>query len=104
MCMYKLTFFVPEEFVEEVKATVFAVGAGRIGDYDCCSWQVLGEGQFRPLKGAKPFLGQVDEVEKVVEYRVEMVCADDFVASVVKALKLAHPYETPAYDLVKLNM
>ncbi|WP_264652233.1 YqfO family protein [Pseudomonas sp. JUb96] len=97
--MYKLAFFVPPSHVEEVKASVFAAGGGRIGDYDCCAWQVLGQGQFRPLDGSQPFIGQAGMVEQVEEWRVELVVADALIASVVAALKQSHPYETPAYEV-----
>ena len=96
--MYKLAFFVPPSHVEQVKDAVFAAGAGRIGDYDRCAWQVLGHGQFRPLDGAKPFIGQAGEVERVDEWKVELVVADELIESVVMALKQSHPYETPAYE------
>jgi hypothetical protein len=56
--VYKLAFFVPDSHVEVVKAAVFAAGGGRIGDYDHCAWQVLGQGQFRPLDGSQPFSGK----------------------------------------------
>ena len=100
--MYKLCFYVPETHLESVKQAVFAVGGGRIGDYDHCCWEVLGQGQFRPLSGAKPFLGRADELERVAEYRVELVCADERVRDVVAALRQAHPYEEPAYDVWQL--
>ncbi len=100
--MYKLSFFVPESHLEVVKAAVFATGAGRIGDYDQCCWQALGTGQFRPLAGSNPYLGTQDRVERVPEYRVEMVCEDGFIKKAVRALIAAHPYEEPAYDVVAL--
>ncbi|WP_024460447.1 MULTISPECIES: YqfO family protein [unclassified Marinimicrobium] len=100
--MYKLAFFVPESHLETVKAAVFATGAGRIGDYDSCCWQSLGQGQFRPLAGSQPFLGRQGEVERVSEYRVELVCADDLIRPAISALKAAHPYEEPAYDVWQL--
>ena len=100
--MYKITFFVPVTHVESVKTALFAAGAGRIGDYDACAWQVLGIGQFRPLPGANPFLGEVGAVETVAEYRVELVCADDSLKAAVAALRASHPYEEPAYDVVHL--
>lgn len=100
--MYKLAFFVPPSHVEVVKAEVFAAGGGRIGDYDHCAWQVLGQGQFRPLDGSQPFLGEAGVVEQVEEWRVELVVADDLIAQVVAALKRSHPYETPAYEVWKL--
>lgn len=100
--MYKLVFFVPPEHLEEVKTAVFAAGAGRIGDYSDCCWQVLGEGQFKPLPGSEPYIGSQGEVAKVSEYRVEMVCDNALVGAVVKALLDAHPYEEPAYDVWRL--
>ncbi|CAI3795499.1 GTP cyclohydrolase 1 type 2 [Pseudomonas sp. MM221] len=100
--MYKLAFFVPASHVEVVKAAVFAAGGGRIGDYDHCAWQTLGQGQFRPLDGSQPYLGQTGQVEVVEEWKVELVVADDLIAQVVAALKQSHPYETPAYEVWRL--
>ena len=100
--MYKLCFYVPETHLQAVKTAVFTAGAARIGDYDSCCWQVLGQGQFRPLDGSKPFLGQQGVVEVVAEYRVEMVCEAACVRAAVDALIDAHPYETPAWDIVAL--
>ena len=100
--MYKLCFYVPEEHLEEVKEAVFATGAGRIGDYDSCCWQVAGQGQFRPLEGSQPYLGQQGSVERVSEYRVEMVCERGVIKAAVEALLAAHPYEEPAWDVVAL--
>ncbi|WP_060512561.1 hypothetical protein [Pseudomonas sp. NBRC 111124] len=100
--MYKLAFFVPASHVEVVKAAVFAAGGGRIGGYDHCAWQTLGQGQFRPLDGSQPFIGQAGQVEVVEEWKVELVVADDLIAQVVAALKQSHPYETPAYEVWQL--
>lgn len=100
--MYKLGFYVPASHLEEVKAATFAAGAGRIGDYDSCCWQVLGQGQFRPLAGSNPFQGRLGAVEQVPEYRVEMVCDGARVREAVAAMITAHPYEEPAWDLVAL--
>ena len=96
-------FFVPEEHVEDVKRAIFNEGAGRIGNYDQCCWQSLGQGQFCPLQGAAPFLGRVDQLEYVAEYKVEVVCDDALIRSAVAALKKAHPYEEPAYEVYKLE-
>lgn len=101
--MFKLCFYVPAFHLEHVKAAVFAAGAGRIGDYEHCSWQVLGQGQFRPLAGSNPFLGAQDQLETVDEYRVEMVCEDATIAAVVAALRKSHPYEEPAFDVILLQ-
>ncbi|AOS97440.1 Putative GTP cyclohydrolase 1 type 2 [Microbulbifer aggregans] len=101
--MYKLCVYIPESHLEEVKQALFGTGAGRIGDYDSCCFQVPGTGQFRPLEGSQPFIGQTGEVERVSEYRVEMVCADHLVDAALAAMREAHPYEEPAFDLWKLD-
>ena len=101
--MYKLCFFVPASHLFEVKQALFDAGAGRIGNYDCCCWQTLGSGQFRPLPNSQPYLGVQGQIETVEEYKVEMVCEDNFIASAVDALKKAHPYEEPAYDIWKIE-
>jgi len=100
--MYKLVFFVPEAHLEQVKSAVFNAGAGRIGNYDRCCWQVLGTGQFQPLDGSHPYVGATFQLEHVSEYRVEMVCEDKSVNQVVSALRASHPYEEPAFDLWRL--
>jgi len=101
--MFKLCFYVPASHLEQVKDAVFKAGAGRIGEYEHCSWQVLGQGQFRPLAGSNPFLGSQDQLEAVEEYRVEMVCEEALIAAAVKALREVHPYEEPAYDVTLLQ-
>ena len=100
--MYKLAFFVPASHVATVKTAVFAAGGGRIGHYDHCAWQVLGQGQFRALDASQPFIGHVGQVEVVEEWKVELVGADELIVAVVAALKLSHPYETPAYEVWQL--
>ena len=100
--MYKLTVFIPEEALEKVKAALFAAGAGTIGNYEQCCWQVKGEGQFMPMAGSNPHLGSQDKLEKVAEWRVEMMVKTSMIAEVIKALKQAHPYETPAYDVLEV--
>ena len=101
--MFKLCFFVPESHLEAVKSALFAAGAGRIGAYDSCCWQVLGEGQYRPLEGSQPFLGRQGRVERLAEWTVELVVADELVDASIAALRQAHPYETPAFELWALD-
>lgn len=100
--MYKLVFYVPVDYLETVKKAVFNSGAGRIGDYEHCCWQVRGSGQFRPMVGSKPFVGKVNELEVVEEFRVEMVCEDELIRNALQAMLSAHPYEEPAYDVWQL--
>jgi hypothetical protein len=85
--MYKLVFYVPPSHLDVTKQAVFNTGAGQRGQYDHCCWQVLGEGQFRPLRGSSPFLGETGKLEVVEEYRVELVCSDELIEDAVQALK-----------------
>ena len=100
--MYKICFYVPESHKEAVKNAMFAAGAGRIGNYDCCAWEAAGTGQFRPLKGSNPYSGQLDEIQKEPEYQVECVCEDGCIKAVLNALLATHPYEEPAYNTWKV--
>lgn len=100
--MFKICVYVPENSVEKVKQALFDSGAGRIGNYDSCCWQTAGIGQFRPLKGSNPAIGSLNEVEHVSEVKIELVCADDLVKAAIQAMRLAHPYEEPAFDVWEL--
>ncbi|WP_180028456.1 NGG1p interacting factor NIF3 [Acinetobacter sp. YH16032] len=100
--MLKLIYFVPESHLELTKQAVFEAGAGGIGDYEQCAWQVKGLGQFKPVNGAQPFIGQVGELEQVEEWRVETIVPEDKAIEVARALKASHPYEEPAYEFIQL--
>ncbi len=100
--MYKLTVFIPDDALESVKSALFAAGAGTIGDYEQCCWQIQGLGQFRPLAGSNPHIGTHNRLEMVDEWRVEMVVETSVIEAIISALKAAHPYETPAYDVIKV--
>lgn len=102
--MYHITFFVPQTHVEGVKEALFAKGAGCYNHYQRCSWQVLGEGQFEPLAGSQPFIGMADQLERVQEFRVEMICEDSILRDVLDELVRVHPYEVPAYYAVKIEL
>lgn len=100
--MFKLVCFVPEQHAEVVKSAVFATGAGQLGEYDSCSWQTLGTGQFRPRDGSSPFIGRHGHIERVPELRIEILCRDDVVKPAIDALIDAHPYEEPAYEVYRI--
>lgn len=97
--MYQIVVYIPETHVESVKEALFKAGAGKIGNYDSCAWQSLGQGQFRPLQGSAPYIGQNGEQERVAEYRVELVCERPVLKEAIKAMIAAHPYEEPAYSV-----
>lgn len=101
--MYMLCINVPESHIEVVKNAIFEAGAGKIGEYSHCSWQILGEGQFMPLAGSHAFIGNVNQLEKIAEYKVETVCDKACIHHVIAALKSAHPYETPSYQIWPLE-
>lgn len=101
--MFKLCYFVPESHLEQTKQALFEAGAGKIGDYDCCAWQCEGQGQFRPLAGSTPFLGSQGELETVREFKVELVCEQGLISHALAALRRAHPYEEPAYEVFRLE-
>lgn len=101
--MYKLCLHVPQTHLDVVKNAIFEAGAGTVGHYCHCSWEVLGEGQFMPLPGSNAFIGEINKLEKVAEYKVETICTDDCINEVIAALKKAHPYETPSYEVWKLE-
>lgn len=98
----KLVTFVPNENAEELRAAITEAGAGRIGDYDSCTFTAEGEGRFRPLDGATPTIGRVGEVEVVAESRVEAVFPRHLRSRIVAALRSVHPYEEPAFDVLEL--
>lgn len=100
--MYKLSVFVPESHLESIKSALFEAGAGKIGHYDSCCWQTLGQGQFRPLEHSSPFTGKLGQISTVTEYKLEMVVTNSRIKSAITALKQAHPYEEPAYECWKL--
>lgn len=100
--MLKLIYYVPDEHLELTKAALFKAGAGGIGDYSHCAWQVLGTGQFKPQQGADPYIGKVGELEQVEEWRVEMLVPDEKAVEAAKALKASHPYEEPAFEFIQL--
>jgi len=100
--MYKINFYVPAEHLEKVKNAMFAMGAGKIGNYEKCCWQVKGQGQFKPSVNSNPFIGEKGKTERIDEYKVEMVCEDKDMKKVINALLETHPYEEPAYDIVKI--
>lgn len=97
--MHKLCFFVPESHLEAVKEAVFEAGAGRYRNYDRTCWQTAGQGQFRGLQNSSPSLGKTGDIEYVSEYKVEMICTDENVEVAVAALRQAHPYEEPAFEV-----
>ena len=98
---YQINFYVPTSHCESVKMALFKAGAGKLRGYQECAWQTRGTGQFRLIGGSKPFIGEKDKFETMEEYKVEMICNKVYLNSAIHALKQAHPYEEPAYFIIK---
>jgi hypothetical protein len=98
----KLVWFVPAVALNSTRDAVFAAGAGWIGGYSRCSWATMGEGTFFGGEGTSPAVGEADRDQRVGEYRVETVVPADRLAAAVEALRRAHPYEEPAFDVYPL--
>ena len=98
----KLVVFVPREALDPVREALFGAGAGRIGDYTRCSWYTQGTGTFLGGAGTDPSVGESGREERVAELRLETVYPVELEAQVIEALRQAHPYEEPAFDLYEL--
>jgi hypothetical protein len=103
MSNVKLVWFVPADALDATRDAVFDAGAGRIGDYERCSWYTAGTGTFFGTAGTQPAIGESGEEEHVPELRVETVVPGERIDDVVAALRSAHPYEEPAYDVYSLH-
>lgn len=101
--MYKIIYFVPESHKELTKNVLFELGAGAFENYDSCSFETEGMGQFRPIDSANPYIGNVGTLEVLKEYKVEMICKDALIHEAVKCLREAHPYEEVALEVYKLE-
>lgn len=101
---YKLAVFVPEPDAERLASALFAAGAGRIGDYEQCSFRLRGEGTFFGNESTNPQVGSKCQLERVAEVKIETVVLPDRLAEVVAALRANHPYEEPAFDIYPLSI
>ena len=99
----KLVVFVPTAAVEKVSDAVFAAGAGRIGEYERCSYRVNGQGTFFGTESTSPVVGRKGQLERVDEVRLEVVFPRQRLAEVTAAVRRSHPYEEPAFDVYPLQ-
>jgi len=99
---YKLVVFVPIDSAAEVSNAVFAAGAGLIGNYSHCGFTAQGQGSLFPLEGSSPTIGRKGKLEKVPEIRFETIVPAEKLTDCIAAMKKAHPYEEPAFDVFKL--
>ena len=101
--LQQLEVFVPQDFSEKVKKVLFQAGAGNIGFYDECSFSVSGSGTFRPIEGSNPFSGTEDIRENSNEIAITVIYESYKKNQIIAAMKLAHPYEEVAYQIIQLE-
>jgi hypothetical protein len=98
----KLVVFVPREALDAVRTALFEAGAGRIGNYEHCSWYTQGTGTFLGGEGTNPAHGESGREQRIAELRLETVFPEERQEEVIAALRRAHPYEEPAFDVYVL--
>jgi hypothetical protein len=98
----KLVVYVPKEALDVVRVALFEAGAGRIGEYEHCSWYTVGTGTFLGGAETAPNVGEPGREERVAEYRLETVFPAELHDQVIAALRRTHPYEEPAFDVYEL--
>lgn len=103
MKKYKVVVTVPESDANSLRQAIGEVGAGKIGNYDFCSFSVKGIGRFLPIEGANPKIGQVGKLEEVLEERIEVNCDEEILESLIQTIRKVHPYEEPAIDIYELK-
>lgn len=101
--LYKLVVFVPNTHSDEVRSTIIKAGAGHIGEYSHCTYNVEGKGIFKPLEGTNPFIGEVGKIEEVDEVRIETIVPKNRLKKVLSSMKKVHPYEEVAFDVYLLE-
>jgi dinuclear metal center YbgI/SA1388 family protein len=99
----KLFTFIPVDKTEEVRTAIFEAGAGNIGNYSECSFNVEGTGTFKPGKGTDPYVGKRGEQHRENEIKVEVIFPAYLEKQIISTLKAVHPYEEAAYDIVNLS-
>lgn len=101
--LYQLIVYIPSSHIDSVKNALFEAGAGKYRHYDRCSWETTGVGQFRPMDGSNPAIGELGKQETLEEFKLETICAADALKTVLETLLRVHPYEEPAYGVIELK-
>lgn len=99
----KIVLTIPADQADMMRSVMADLGLGKIGHYDFCSFSSQGIGRFRPLQDAKPAIGSLNKIEKVIEERIEVVCPRKILKKSIEAIKKVHPYEEPAIDIYSLE-
>ncbi len=100
--IFKFAVYVPIQYADRVSQAIFEAGAGKIGNYTETSFNINGKGTFKPMEGTHPFIGKKGERKEVEEIKIETIVPERHLEAVIQAMKNAHPYEEPAYDVYGL--
>ena len=101
--MYRIIVYCQREYEQQIKQAMWNAGAGRWGKYECYSFTTEGMSTWKPLQGAQPHIGAQDKLTEIKELRIETICGEECLQQVLDAIKKAHPYETPAIEVYKIE-
>ena len=100
--IYKVETYLPPEALDDIRNGLYKLGLGKVGNYDCClSWYEINS-SWKPIDGAKPYLGKVGEIEFATEYKLEFQCREEYLKNAVKVIKENHPYEEVCINIIPL--
>lgn len=100
--LYKVETYLPIDALDNIKNALYTLGLGKVGNYNCClSWHEINS-SWKPLEGAHPYLGKVDEIEFAPEYKLEFQCQESDLDSAIKAIKANHPYEEVCINIIPI--
>lgn len=103
-CLFKIVTYVPNAYADIVREAMFQAGAGSIGDYNACSYNLEGTGTFVAQEGTNPFVGKIGEMHLENEIRIETIVPSHLLSNVIRSLCTSHPYEEPAYDVFQTHI
>ena len=98
----KLEIFVPQDHALNLRDELAKIGVGVIGNYDHCVALIPVRGFFLPMDGANPFAGEIDKINEVAEYKLEVNCKRELVNEALGVIKQVHPYEEPLINIIPL--
>lgn len=101
--LYKFIVYVPANDFPDFREKFLDLNVGNIGLYSHCSFSSSGEGTFKPLNGSDPYIGEMNKLERVQEYKIETLVGEDYISELINDVRKIHPYEEMAYDLIPLE-
>lgn len=103
MNIYKIQTNVPKTHIDQVRLAVGKTWAGKIDNYNYCSFVYSGTWYFCPMQWSTPYIWEIDQIESVEEYKIEFICHEELISKTIQAIKLSHPYEEIPIEISKLE-